>query len=70
MKNKMVKALLIAGCMMICITALMGIHKVWYREPEQKLPAETRIEAEPELVVKVEPEQEAEEDMDWWHGGC
>ena len=64
MKNKMVKALLIAGCMTVCITALMGIHKVWYREPQQKLPAESRIEAEPELVVKVEPEQEAEEDME------
>ena len=64
MKNKMVKALLIAGCMTVCITALMGIHKVWYREPQQKLPAESRIEAEPELFVKVEPEQEAEEDME------
>lgn len=64
MKNKMVKALLIAGCMTVCITALMGIHKVWYREPQQKLPAETRIEAEPELVVKVETEQEAEENIE------
>ena len=64
MKNKMVKALLMAGCMTVCITALIGIYKVWYREPEQKLPAESRIEAEPELVVKVEPEQKAEEDME------
>jgi len=64
MKNKMVKALLIAGCMTVCITALMGIYKVWYREPQQKLPAESWIEAEPELVVKIEPEQEAEEDME------
>ena len=64
MKNKMVKALLIASCMAVCTTAFMGIHKGWYRESQQKLSAETRIEAEPELVVKMEPEQEAEEDME------
>ena len=57
MKNKMVKVLLIAGCMTVCITALMGIHKVWYREPEQMPAVETQVEAEPELMVKVEPEQ-------------
>ena len=64
MKNKMVKMLLIAGCMTVCVIATMGIHKAWYREPEQKAPAETQMEAEPELMVKVEPEQEAEEDME------
>lgn len=64
MKNKMVKTLLVAGCMTVCVTAILGIQKVWYREPEQKLPAETRIEAEPELVVKVEPEQVVLEEED------
>ena len=64
MKNKMVKTLLVAGCMTVCVTAILGIQKVWYREPEQKLPAETWIEAEPELVVKVEPEQVVLEEED------
>jgi len=57
MKNKMVKTLLVAGCMTVCVTAILGIHKGWYREPEQKPPTETQMEAEQELSVKVEPEQ-------------
>lgn len=57
MKNKMVKTLLIAGCMTVCVAAILGIHKAWYREPEQTQAAETQVEAEPELIVKAEPEQ-------------
>ncbi|MBR4060112.1 MAG: hypothetical protein IKK03_09775 [Lachnospiraceae bacterium] len=66
MKNKMVKMLLIAGCMTVCVTAIMGIHKAWYREPQQKASAENQMEAEPEMMVKVEPEQAvlAEEDLE------
>ena len=55
MKNKLVKTLLMAGCMAVCVTAILGIHKAWYREPEQKLPVKIQME-EPELVVKAEPE--------------
>lgn len=66
MKNKLVKTLLVAGCMIVCMTAILGIHKVWYREPQQKPFTETEIGAEPELIVKVEPEQavKAEGDLE------
>ena len=58
MKNKMVKTLLMAGCLTICVAATLGIHKTWYREPEQKSFTEMQMDAEPELSIKVEPVQE------------
>ena len=66
MKNKMVKTLLVAGCMIVCVTAILGIHKAWYRQPEQKPPTEAQMETGLGLSVKVEPDHVvlAEEDLE------